>query len=199
MFTGIIQDIGEIVAIDKKGDWNVTIKTAALPLDKMALGASVACGGVCLTIIEKSKTEFRVQVSMETLGKTVAAQWKVGQRINLEPALRAGDELGGHLLSGHVDGVAKVTGRTPESDSLRYQFEVPQAFVRFLAPKGSVAIDGVSLTVNEVEGTRFGINIIPHTQGMTTLAALNVGDTVNFEIDMIARYVERMLNARIAA
>lgn len=196
MFTGIIHDIGSIAAIDKTGDWTLTIATKKLPLEKTALGASVACSGICLTVIEKSAGQFKVQVSMETLSKTSAVHWKTGQRINLEPALRMGDELGGHLLSGHVDGVARVVSRSGEGDSLRLQFEVPGQFARFLAPKGSAAIDGVSLTVNDVDGARFGVNIIPHTQDMTTLASLNPGDEANFEVDMIARYVARMTEAR---
>jgi riboflavin synthase len=196
MFTGIIQDIGTIAAIDKKGDWTLTITAPKLPLEKMALGASVACGGICLTVTEKGAGQFKVQVSMETLSKTTAIRWKTGQRINLEPALRAGDELGGHILSGHVDGVARVIARRGDGDSVRFIFEVPAPFARFLAPKGSAAIDGVSLTVNEVDGARFGVNIIPHTQAMTTLATLEAGDEANFEADMIARYVARMMEAR---
>ena len=199
MFTGIIQDIGTIAVIDKQSDWTLTIKTdAKLPLDKMDLGASIACSGICLTVTEKNASQFKVQVSQETLSKTTAVHWKTGSNINLEAALRAGDELGGHLLSGHVDGVARVVSRTPEGDSIRFQFEVPETFARLLAPKGSAAIDGISLTVNEVSGARFGVNIIPHTQKMTTIAALNPGDEANFEVDMIARYVERMLDTKAA-
>lgn len=193
MFTGIITDIGTIAAIDKQGDWALTIETK-LPLDKTPIGASVACSGICLTVIEKSAKQFKVQVSRETLSKTTAVHWRPGIHINLEPALRAGDELGGHILSGHVDGIARVIDKKPEGDSLRFEFEVPHEFAKFLAPKGSAAIDGVSLTVNEVNGARFGVNIIPHTQKMTSLAALNPGDEANFEADMIARYVDRMLS-----
>lgn len=195
MFTGIIQDVGRIVALDKQGDWVVRIATR-LPLDETSLGASIACNGVCLTVMNKTATEFSVQISMETLSKTNAVHWHQDTLVNLEPALRMGDELGGHLLSGHVDGVARVISRSNESESIRYVFELPAGFSIFLAPKGSVAINGVSLTVNEVEGVRFGVNIIPHTQKMTTLASLGVGDEVNFEIDMIARYIERMIKQR---
>lgn len=203
MFTGIIQDIGTITAIDKQGDWTLTIATEKLALDKTALGASISCSGICLTVIDlesrsgdmrSNRDQFKVQISMETLSKTTAIHWRLGQRINLETALKMGDELGGHILSGHVDGVARVVGKEPERDSLRYVFEVPSQFAKFLAPKGSAAIDGVSLTVNEVNGAKFSVNIIPHTQNMTTLAALEIGDEVNFEVDMIARYVERMLD-----
>lgn len=193
MFTGLIQDIGAISAIDRKGDWTVTVKTR-LPLSETSVGASVACSGICLTLIETSGDEFKVQVSAETLSRTTASQWQVGTRLNLERALRMGDELGGHLVSGHVDGLARVVGKTPDNDSVRYAFEAPETCARFLAPKGSVALDGISLTVNEVDGPRFFVNIIPHTQTMTTLGDRNPGDSVNFEIDMIARYVERLLS-----
>jgi riboflavin synthase len=193
MFTGIITDIGTIAAIDKQGDWVLTVKTEKLPLDRMAVGASIACNGICLTITEKSAQQFKAQISMETLSKTTAIHWQPGRRINLESALRAGDELGGHLLSGHIDGVARVTDRKAEADSVRYTFEVPQKFAKYLAPKGSIALDGVSLTVNDVEGTCFGVNIIPHTRQMTVFEQLGKGDEANFEVDMIARYVERMV------
>lgn len=195
MFTGIIQDIGEIATIDKQGDWTVTIKTKKLPLEKTVIGASVACSGICLTIVQKDKAQFKVQVSMETLSNTTAIHWHAGSHINLEPALRIGDELGGHLVSGHVDGLARVVDRGIAGDSLRYLFEVPDEFARFIAPKGSIAIDGVSLTVNDVDGVRFGVNIIPHTQHITTLKAHGIGQEVNFEVDMIARYIERMRTA----
>lgn len=194
MFTGIVQDIGTIAAIDKQGDWTLTIATQKLPLEKMAIGASVACGGICLTVTEKGSGQFKVQVSMETLSKTTALRWKPGMGVNLEPALHMGDELGGHILSGHIDGVARVLDKVKTGDSLQYQFEVSEKFARFVASKGSVALDGVSMTVNEVNGVRFGVNIIPHTQKMTTLGMLGPGDEANFEADMIARYVERMMN-----
>ncbi len=192
MFTGIIQDIGTITAIDQQGDRRVTISTC-MPLGDVTLGASIACSGVCLTVIDIHSQQFTVQVSTETLSKTNALHWQVGTKLNLERALRLGDELGGHMLSGHVDGVAYVADRRPDGDSVRLQFDAPPEFTRFLAPKGSVALDGISLTINEVEGPRFGVNIIPHTQQATTLGHCKVGDPVNFEIDMIARYVDRLL------
>ncbi|MFY9288760.1 MAG: riboflavin synthase [Alphaproteobacteria bacterium] len=195
MFTGLIQDIGEVTAIDKQGDWVVTIASQKLPLDKMALGASVACNGICLTVIDKAAGQFDVQVSMETLSKTTAVHWKVGTFINLEPALRMGDELGGHMVSGHVDGLARVIENKLRGDSAQITFEAPEALSRFIATKGSVTLDGISLTVNEVDKTRFSVNIIPHTQQMTTFKGLKAGDEVNLEIDMIARYVERMRTA----
>jgi riboflavin synthase len=207
MFTGIIQDIGEIAAIDKTGDWTLTIATGKMPFDKMAVGASVACNGICLTVIEKlpasqsrasNRDAFRVQVSAETLSKTTALHWRTGTRINLEPALRVGDELGGHMVAGHIDGIARLKSKQKEGDSWRYLFEVPFEFAKFLAPKGSIALDGISLTVNEVEGARFGVNIIPHTQSQSTFGALEPGAEVNFEVDPIARYAERLLNKKAA-
>ena len=195
MFTGIVQDIGEIVSVEKRGDWLVTINTK-LPIDRMSIGASVSCGGICLTIIEKNDHQFKVQLSMETLSKTTAMHWKTGVKINLEPSLRFGDELGGHLLSGHVDGVAYLVSKRADADSIRCRFEAPNEFVRFLAMKGTVALDGVSLTVNEVMGREFGVNIIPHTQKSSTFGGLEVGAAVNFEADMIVRYVERIMAYR---
>jgi riboflavin synthase len=193
MFTGIIQDIGTVAAIDKKGDWRLTIGVGHLSLANAAIGASISCSGVCLTVISKTATTFDVQASSETLEKTTLKNWAVGTHVNLEPALRMGDELGGHLVSGHVDGVISVTARMQEGDSLRLQFAVLPEFARFIAPKGSIVIEGVSLTVNEVDAAHFGVNIIPHTQAATTLAALHMDDTVNMEIDMMARYVDRLL------
>ncbi len=195
MFTGIIQDTGAITALDQQGDWRLTVATA-LALGDVALGASVACSGVCLTVIDKCSNHFMVQLSAETLAKTTAGHWRVGTRLNLERALRVGDELGGHMLLGHVDGVARVLERRVDQDSLRFTFELPAAFARFLAPKGSIALDGVSLTINEVEGARFGVNIIPHTQQMTTLAERLIGEDVNFEVDMMARYIDRLMQNR---
>ncbi len=195
MFTGIIQSIGTIAAIDRKGDWTMRV-ASDLPLDAVALGASIACSGICLTVIAKDENKFTAQLSAETLSKTTAAGWDVGTRLNLERALRLGDELGGHIVSGHVDAVASVIDRQPDGDSLRFLFEAPAAFAKFLAPKGSVTLDGVSLTVNAVDGARFGVNIIPHTQTATTLGDRRAGDAVNFEIDVIARYVERMMPLR---
>lgn len=191
MFTGIIEDIGKITAIDKNGDWTVSVATS-LPLNDTALGASIAHSGVCLTVIKKLAGSYDVQLSEETLSLTTAIRWQVGTRVNLERALRAGSELGGHYVSGHVDGIARVTKVTPSGDSLRLQFDVPKNLAKYIAAKGSVTIDGVSLTVNHVEGASFGVNIIPHTQKETTLGALKVGDETNLEIDMLARYVERL-------
>lgn len=195
MFTGIIQDIGEVIAIDKHGDWIVTVATK-LPLANTAIGASISHGGTCLTVIELmkqgAKNHYKVQLSEETLSKTTALRWHAGTRVNLETALKAGDELGGHYVSGHVDGIARVVGVTKLGDSLRIDFDVPAGFAKFIAAKGSVTIDGVSLTVNTVDGVRFGVAVIPHTQKETTLGNLKVGDETNFEVDMIARYVARM-------
>jgi riboflavin synthase len=194
MFTGIIQDIGVVAGIVKDGDWLLTIEPRALPLAQTSIGASIACSGVCLTVVAKADKWFQVQTSTETLDKTTIKNWQSGTHINLEPALRMGDPLGGHLVSGHVDGVGRVITTTKEQDSLRLQFEAPQDMARFLAAKGSVTIDGVSLTVNDVEGARFTVNIIPHTQSATTLGKLATGDAVNFEADMMARYADRLLH-----
>lgn len=196
MFTGIITDIGELREIRPGGD---TVYVIATKLDTgdLALGASVACSGVCLTVIERGKDWFAVQASAETLARSSLKDWRVGSRINLERALRAGDELGGHLVSGHVDALAEIVERRPEGDSQRFAFRVPDAFATAIAPKGSVALDGVSLTVNEVQRNRFGVNIIPHTLANTTFGTAKVGDKVNFEVDMLARYVARLLDRPI--
>jgi riboflavin synthase len=190
MFTGIIQDIGEVARVEGAGDVTLTVRTAALT---PVVGASVAHNGICLTVIAIEGETYRVQYSAETASKTTCGMWRVGTRLNLEPALRVGDELGGHIVTGHVDGVAHLAARACENDSLRLTFEIPAALARFVAPKGSVALDGVSLTVNEVVGARFGVNIIPFTQTHTTLGALQVGDALNVEIDTLARYVARMV------
>lgn len=192
MFTGIIQDIGTIAAIDKRGDWIVTVSTH-LPLQQTAIGASIAHDGICLTVIEKLESrQYKVQLSEETLSKTTALRWQVGSTINLETALRAGDELGGHYVSGHIDGIARLTAILNSGDSKRLHFDVPMELAKYIAAKGSITIDGVSLTVNHVDGAQFGVNIIPHTQKMTTLGDLKIGDEANLEVDMIARYVERL-------
>ncbi len=196
MFTGIIAEIGAITALEKRGDWVMTLAASKALLDSLSLGASVACSGVCLTVIAHDVNTFTVQASAETLSKTTLGAWQVGTPVNLERALRMGDELGGHIVSGHVDGLARVVDRKAEGDSVRFRFEVPAAFASFLAPKGSVTLDGISLTVNEVEGNVFGVNIIPHTQTATTMGAKQVGDVLNFEIDVIARYVGRMLDQK---
>ncbi len=192
MFTGIITDIGTIRRIEPDGDPRYEIATR-YDTAGIAIGASIACSGACLTVIEKSADSFTMQVSAETLSLTTVAQWRVGTRINLERALKVGDELGGHIVSGHVDGVGRIVARHPEHQSERYVIEVPADLAPLIARKGSVAIEGISLTVNEVDGNRFGVNIIPHTQKETTLGGLGAGDPVNIEVDMLARYVARLL------
>ncbi len=196
MFTGIITDIGTVAAVEMRGDMRARI-ACRYDMAGVDLGASIACDGVCLTVIAKGPDWFEVDISAETLDKTSigANGWAVGQRINLERALRVGDELGGHIVSGHVDGVARIVEARPEGDSLRLTFEAPAALARFIAPKGSVALNGTSLTVNEVRGNRFGINLIPHTQEVTTWGGVKVGDAVNLEIDTLARYVARLAEA----
>jgi riboflavin synthase len=191
MFTGIITDIGTVRAITKSGDTRFEI-TTAYDLSTVDMGASIACNGCCLTVIEKGRDWFAIQASAETLSKTTLGNWTEGTRINLERALRIGDELGGHIVSGHVDGLGEIVSITPEGDSKRFRFRVPNELARFIAPKGSVAIDGTSLTVNEVEGNVFGVNIIPHTQEVTTWGGMKPGQSVNIEIDMLARYVARL-------
>ncbi|MDX9689244.1 MAG: riboflavin synthase [Proteobacteria bacterium] len=195
MFTGIIQHQGEIKRIVKEGDWVFTIESKDI-IPTLKIGSSVACSGVCLTVIRMTDHSFDVQVSTETLSKTTLAGWQEGQKINLESSLLMGDDIGGHMVSGHVDGVARLLSNDPENDSLRLVFELPDEFASYLAPKGSIALDGISLTVNDVIGPRFGVNIIPHTQNVTTLSMAKPGDFLNFEIDMIARYVGRILANR---
>jgi len=192
MFTGIVSDIGEVRAIKPGGDTTFVLGTTR-DIGDLAIGASVACAGVCLTVIEKGADWFAVQASAETLARSSLGAWRVGTRINLERALKAGDELGGHLVAGHVDAVAEIIERRAEGDSQRFAFRVSDAYAALLAPKGSVTLDGVSLTVNEVQGNRFGVNIIPHTLAHTTFGTAKPGDKVNFELDTIARYVARML------
>jgi len=197
MFTGIISDVGQVRSVVPGGDAGFVIATAYDTAD-ILLGASIACSGVCLTVVERGEGWFLVQASAETLARSTLAQWREGTPVNLERALRVGDELGGHILSGHVDAVAEIVDRKPEGDSLRFVVEIPAPFERAVAPKGSVALDGVSLTVNEVEGQRFGVNIIPHTQARTTFGAAEIGDRVNLEIDVLARYVARLLGRDLA-
>ncbi|MEX2446388.1 MAG: riboflavin synthase [Dehalococcoidia bacterium] len=192
MFTGIITDIGEVRRVVPGGDTRFEIATG-YDTASMDLGASICCGGACLTVVEAGDGWFAVTVSAETMSKTTLGDWREGARINLERALRLGDELGGHLVSGHVDGVGRIASVEPEGDSLRLVVEAPPEVGRFVAPKGSICVDGVSLTVNEVDGARFGVNIIPHTADATTLGGLTAGNCVNLEIDIIARYVERLL------
>ena len=207
MFTGIVSDIGTIERVESEGDTRVRIATSYDP-DTIDLGASIACSGVCLTVIDKGTSEgsasnqrwFDVQVSGETIARTARDQWTHGRRLNLERAMKLGDELGGHIVTGHVDGIAEVIGICPEGDSHRIGFAVPAALAPFIAPKGSITIDGVSLTVNTVEDhgdvTHFSVNLIPHTQAVTTLGALAQGQMVNIEIDVLARYLQRMEHYR---
>lgn len=196
MFTGIIQDLGRVVASDARGvDARLTIATRQLDLANVALGDSICVQGVCLTVISLAPGAFMADVSRETLSLTTLGELEPGAPVNLEGSLRAGDPLGGHLVSGHVDGVAQVTGAEREGESLRLSIAAPAGLSRYIARKGSVAIDGVSLTVNDVAGTTFGVNLIPHTQAVTTLGRLQAGARVNLEIDQVARYVERLLTA----
>jgi riboflavin synthase len=195
MFTGIVTDIGELASVTpggQKGDRRFVIRTKH-DLAPVPMGASIACSGCCLTVVEKGPDWFAVEASGETLAKTHLGDWQAGHRLNLELSLKLGDELGGHLVYGHVDGVGRIASMTPEGGSMRFVFEAPPEVARFVAPKGSVAIDGISLTVNEVEGNRFGVNIIPHTQSVTTLGQARPGQRVNLEVDMLARYVARLL------
>ncbi|WP_209425001.1 riboflavin synthase [Pararhodobacter sp. SW119] len=191
MFTGIITDIGRIVATKKRGDLRARIATG-YDTDGIDIGASIACDGVCLTVVALGPDWFEVEISAETLSKTNLDTWAEGVRINLERALKVGDELGGHIVSGHVDGMAEVVGLRDEGDSTRLTFRAPRDLAGFIAPKGSVALNGTSLTVNEVEGCEFGVNLIPHTKTATTWAAVKPGDRVNLEIDTLARYVARL-------
>lgn len=195
MFTGIITALGTIRAITPLGDGHdmrLVIETPWPDTASIAIGASIACSGCCLTAVEVGEDWFAVDASAETLSKSRLGHWRVGSRVNLERSLRMGDELGGHLVSGHVDGVGEAVSATPENGSIRWLFRVPHELARFIAPKGSVAVDGVSLTVNEVQGDIFGVNIIPHTASVTGFGTLAPGDAVNIEIDMLARYVARL-------
>ena len=191
MFTGIVSDIGRVSRLDKRGDLRARIDTA-WDTATIDIGASIACDGVCLTAVALGPGWFEVDASAETLGKTTLGTWREGTRVNLERALRVGDELGGHIVSGHVDGTARIERIAPEGDSLRLTFRAPSDLARFIAPKGSVALNGTSLTVNEVEGETFGINLIPHTREVTTWGDAREGDAVNLEIDTLARYVARL-------
>lgn len=194
MFTGIVTDVGEVLELEQRGDLRARIGTnyAVAGID---IGASIACEGVCLTVVALGNSPrgwFDVEISAETVSKTNLTGWKVGKRLNLERALKVGDELGGHIVSGHVDGVAEVVRCVPEGDSLRVTFRAPEALAKFIAPKGSVALNGTSLTVNEVDGCDFGVNFIPHTQKVTTWGEVAVGQKVNLEVDTMARYVARL-------
>lgn len=196
MFTGIITDVGHVRAVETRGDTRFEIATA-FDTSSIDIGASIACSGVCLTVVDKGDSWFAVDVSAESLSRTILSTWTVGAPVNLERSLKVGDELGGHIVTGHVDGVAEIVDIRPEGDSRRFKFRISKEFARFVAQKGSVALNGVSLTVNEVDdqadgATLFGVNIIPHTQEKTTFHTARPGERVNFEIDVLARYVARM-------
>lgn len=195
MFTGIVTDMGEVLDLQHRGDLKARIGTA-YPAQGIDIGASIACDGVCLTVIDRGtaagRNWFDVEISAETVSKTNLGRWAPGWRLNLERALKVGDELGGHIVSGHVDGLAEVVAARPEGDSLRLTFRAPEALARFIASKGSVALNGTSLTVNEVAGRDFGVNLIPHTRKVTTWGRVTVGDAVNLEVDTMARYVARL-------
>ncbi|HZU50304.1 MAG TPA: riboflavin synthase [Sphingomicrobium sp.] len=196
MFTGIVTDVGEVISAEQRDDMRLVIATN-YPVDSIDLGASISCSGVCLTVVDKSNRWFAVEVSGETRSKTAAAHWHPGARVNLERALRLGDELGGHLVTGHVDAVGEVLNVCPEGGSMRVDLRIPRELARMVAPKGSLTVDGVSLTVNEVhdagDGTNVTINIIPHTAAQTTLGELSAGQQLNVEVDVLARYLARML------
>jgi riboflavin synthase len=197
MFTGIVQDVGRIMALEMVGgDVRLTVGVERLDLSRTAIGDSIAVAGVCLTAVALEARAFSADVSRETLAVTTMSAWRVGRRVNLEPALRAGDALGGHLVSGHVDGVAEVRARLEQARSQQFRIQVPEALARYVARKGSVALDGVSLTVNDVGQQEFEVNLIPHTLDVTTLGELAAGDHVNIEVDLMARYAERLLAAQ---
>jgi len=194
MFTGIITDVGEIVELEQRGDLRARIG-CAYEADGIDLGASIACNGVCLTVIEKGAADgnwFDVEISAESVSKTNIDAWAVGSKVNLERALKVGDELGGHIVSGHVDGVAEITDMSEEGDSTRVTLRAPDELAKYIAPKGSVSLNGTSLTVNDVQGRHFGINFIPHTKQVTNWGTAKVGDRINLEIDTLARYVARL-------
>lgn len=191
MFTGIITDVGRVRIVEQRGDMRFEIETR-FDTGTIDIGASIACSGVCLTVVAKGADWFAVDASAETLGRTTLGAWAVGAGVNLERSLRIGDELGGHIASGHIDGVGTIVSVKPVGDSLNIVIEVPEELARFVAQKGSISADGVSLTVNSVEGRRAAVNIIPHTLDHTTFGKLKVGDEVNIEIDILARYVARL-------
>jgi riboflavin synthase len=200
MFTGIVTDVGQVRHIEKRGDTHIVIATR-YDVSDIAMGASIACSGPCMTVVDKGNSDdrwFAVTASGETLSKTTIGNWKIGDTVNLERPMKVGEELGGHIVTGHIDGVAELKSVRPQGESIRLTFEAPESLAPFIAPKGSVALDGVSLTVNEVDdnlggGTSFGVNIIPHTQEVTTFGGLKPGMTVNLEIDLLARYVARLV------
>jgi riboflavin synthase len=200
MFTGIVTDVGTVRTAEQRGDLRLQIETG-YDLGTVDLGASIACSGVCLTVVEKGGDWFAVDVSAETVSRTAAGQWREGAKLNLERSLRMGDELGGHIVTGHVDAVAQVVGVCPEGDSTRVGISVPRQLGPMIAAKGSISLDGVSLTVNDVRdaedgSTHFSVNIIPHTAQNTTIGGLAAGRQLNVEVDVLARYIDRMLAAR---
>jgi len=200
MFTGIVTDVGTVRSAEQRGDLRLAIETG-YDLQTVDLGASIACSGVCLTVVDKGEDWFAVDISAETISKTAADHWRQGAKLNLERALRLGDELGGHIVTGHVDAVAEVVGTCPEGDSTRIGLSVPKHLAPMIAPKGSITLDGASLTVNEVRdaedgSTHFAVNIIPHTAQHTTLGELKAGQQLNVEVDVLARYIDRMVAAR---
>jgi riboflavin synthase len=200
MFTGIITDIGDIISVEQRGDLRLVVGTA-YDMDSVAIGASIACSGVCLTVVEKASGQFAVDASAETVSRTAAGMWSAGNRLNLERALKVGDELGGHIVTGHVDGVGQIVANEPVGDSWKVTVSAPASLSPYIAAKGSITVDGVSLTVNEVtdqaDGTaHFTLNIIPHTAEMTTLNDLHPRREVNLEIDVLARYLKRMEELR---
>ena len=195
MFTGIVTDIGRVRSIEQRGDTRLIIETV-YDTATIDMGASISHSGACLTVVDKGPGWFAVEASAETLACTTLGDWREGTPINLERAMKVGDELGGHIVSGHVDGVGQIVARQAEGDSVRFTFEVPMNIARYIAEKGSVALNGVSLTVNEVEGNRFGVNLIQHTLNNTTFGASDLGTRVNVEIDMLARYVARLTETR---
>lgn len=192
MFTGIVTDLGQVRSVAKTGDTRFEFATH-YDVSSIDIGASICCSGACMTVIDKGDSWFAITASDESLACTTMGDWREGSPVNFERSLRMGDEMGGHIVSGHVDGVAEVVSVTPENESVRLQFRVPDRLAKYIASKCSVAVDGVSMTVNEVQGAIFGVNIIPHTQQVTTLGTLKVGSRVNLEIDMLARYVARLL------
>jgi riboflavin synthase len=197
MFTGIVTDFGEVRRIEKCGDTHLVIGTH-YDVGEIALGASIACSGICMTVVDKGSGRdrwFAVTASGETISGTTVGEWTLGSPVNLERPVRVGDELGGHIVTGHIDGTAELVQVAPEGESTRMTFEAPPRLAPFIASKGSIALDGVSLTVNEVDGARFGVNIIPHTLKVTTFGRLKGGSRVNVEIDLLVRYVQRLMKA----
>ena len=193
MFTGIVTDIGKIIELEKRGDLRARVETN-YDMSTVAIGASIACDGICLTVIKTGSNWFDVEISAESVEKTNLKfnTWVIGASVNLERALRVGDELGGHIVSGHVDGVVEIVDMKDEGDSTRFVFLAPSNLQKFIAPKGSVALNGTSLTVNEVHSSKFGVNVIPHTKEVTTWGSSKIGDFLNLEIDTLARYVARL-------